>query len=1070
MSFFTFGNLLTLGIVILLLILYRQLDRNNRSVNNARKYGDRLKEDLAVFVAEKEAAVRDYGVELDVMTKSAKELMKRLSTADDGLVDKTEAIAKIDERLNAYDASLEELVRMTAQVQENLNRIRDESAFVEATGRRVLEAKAKLESMERNLKDLEFRFERENAESLEKTAEAVTAAVRSAVSDLQAAAETVERQVEDHREAINKAEEERAASIARDTELIRKTLGEAVETVERRVEDHQEAIDKAEKERAANVARDTELIRKTLGEAVETVERQVEIYREAIDKAERDRSASIARDTELIHKTLKEAVERAASRADKIEDAAVQKLRDQAMERIRRFQEAVEDKLKQYQESARTRVAEVQGLVKAYKEEWRGEHAGIEAKQKLYRDEWKQDIQELNALARSQQDEWKQMAAAAELQIRDAERRALEAADKRLEEYQNLQNVQYKQLDALADDIKKLDGELRIYMQETENRVRRDFALFEKDSAAGRECFAAEFAASTETIRADISGVEQELAALKERACENVSEKLKLFEDDFAADLVRRSAAIDARFGEWRDSLEGRLTGLGEEAAAERRNLEISFNDAMKNRLSVLDNQYVSELEHLKAETGAFEEGIRGQMAQADQSLQAFKEQLDRDLEEARSAAELSAKAEIGRYALSTTETLKQHQRELETVLKDMALQVEGRLGEMAGIMDSSRQELDEWQTRFNGQLREAENDVEEGRRKIRELAAESDERLSAVRAAIEEVREESINHRNEIFTRTDEQYKSLDSAIKEADRHIKEFVAQTKLFDQAEDLKLQLERRIEDLRSDLNGLDQRRAEAAELETQFIKIKRLEDDINAKMTRFLSDKRRIELMEADVNRLIATSQSVEERLVQVTSSDDTLQAMQVQIRRLNDALADAEERYQRIEKKNQILEETNNGIDRNFKSLQEAEEGVRKFNGELLRLSLEQRALDDSLKDLAAKNELARETSEKLSTLDADLADIEKRIDKMQAAREWLANIETRLSEIYKQSQEQVKLMGALLKEEGPSRNSRGAPPLGIRENVAKLRRQGWTVDEIARATKLGKGEVELILEISPRN
>ncbi|MDR2184307.1 MAG: hypothetical protein LBO80_01365 [Treponema sp.] len=1008
MSFFTFGNLLTLGIVILLLILYRQLDRNNRSVDKARKYGDRLKEDLAVFVAEKEAAVRDYGVELDVLIKSAKELMKRLSAADEGLADKAEAVAKIDERINAYDASLEELVRMTARVQENLNRIRDESAFVEAAGRRVSEAKTKLESMERNLADLEFRFERENAESLEKTAEAVIAAVRSTVSDLQAAAETVERQVEDHREAI--------------------------------------------------------------------------------DKAEKDRAAGIIRDTEMIQKTLQAAVERAASRADKIEDAAVQKLRDQAMERIRRFQEAVEDRLKQYQESARTRVAEVQGLVKNYKEEWRGEHAGIEAKQKLYRDEWKQDIQELNilarsqqdqwkqdiqklnVLARSQQDEWKQTAAAAELQIREAERRALEAADKRLVEYQDLQNVQYKQLDALAGDIKKLDGELRIYMQETENRVRRDFALFEQDSAAGRERSAAEFAAAVEAIKTDINGVEQELAALKERAYENVSEKLKLFEDDFAADLTRRGAAIDSRFEEWRNSLEGRLAGLGEEAAAERRNLETTFNAAMRDRLFVLDNQYVSELEHLKAETGAFEEGIRGQMAQADQSLQAFKEQLDRDLEEARNAAELSARAEIGRYALSTTETLKQHQRELETTLKDMALQVEGRLGEMAGIMDSSRRGLDEWQARFNVQLREAENDVEEGRRRIRELAAESDERLSAVRAAIEEVREESINHRNEIFTRTDEQYKSLDSAIKEADRHIKEFIAQTKLFDQAEDLKLHLERRIEDLRSDLNGLDQRRAEAAELETQFIKIKRLEDDINAKMTRFLSDKRRIELMEADVNRLIATSQSVEERLVQVSSSDDTLQAMQVQIRRLNDALADTEEKYQRIEKKNQILEEINNGIDRNFKSLQEAEEEVRKFNDELLRLSLEQRTIEDSLKDLAAKNELARETSEKLSTLDTDLAAIEKRIDNMQVAREWLANIETRLSEIYKQSREQVKLMGSLLKEEGPSRSGRGAPPLGTRENVVKLRRQGWTVDEIARVTKLGKGEVELILEISPRD
>jgi hypothetical protein len=35
---------------------------------------------------------------------------------------------------------------------------------------------------------------------------------------------------------------------------------------------------------------------------------------------------------------------------------------------------------------------------------------------------------------------------------------------------------------------------------------------------------------------------------------------------------------------------------------------------------------------------------------------------------------------------------------------------------------------------------------------------------------------------------------------------------------------------------------------------------------------------------------------------------------------------------------------------------------------------------------------------------------------------------------------------------------------------VVKLAHQGWSVDEIARAVKLSKGEVELILEISPKD
>ncbi|GAB1482126.1 hypothetical protein MASR2M78_09410 [Treponema sp.] len=142
---FTTGNLLTLGVVLVALILYRQLDRNNRSLDKVRKYGERLKEDLAAFVAERETAVKDYAVELDVQQKSAKELLRRIVTTEDDLHSRSEAIAKIDERIGAYDKSLEELMRMTSRAQENLVRIRDESTFTDGLVKKVKEAKDQME-------------------------------------------------------------------------------------------------------------------------------------------------------------------------------------------------------------------------------------------------------------------------------------------------------------------------------------------------------------------------------------------------------------------------------------------------------------------------------------------------------------------------------------------------------------------------------------------------------------------------------------------------------------------------------------------------------------------------------------------------------------------------------------------------------------------------------------------------------------------------------------------------------------------------------------------------------------
>jgi chromosome segregation ATPase len=1225
MSFFTVGNLLTLGITALGFILYHQANRRNHTLDKVREYGKRVKEDLAGSVAEQEGVVRDYIVELGVQQQSAKELMKRLVMTNEELADKAATMAKIDERIGAYDQSLEELVRMTARVQENLNRIREESAFVENAAKRIGSAEHKLTGIEQELGNMERRFERENAEALERTAEAVTASVRSTVSDLQAAAETIERRVEEHRDFIG--------------------------------------------------------------------------------GVEKQRTAQLERDLELINKTLAEAVSKAGLRADKMEDAALVKLREQASERVRRFQAAVEEKLKLYQENAKARVTEVQTLLRTYKEEYKNDNAELEAKQRAYRDEWKKDMAELNSLARTMREEWKHTAdtgnersrelgasleaaaaaaeerisaavesadqrmrefredteaaalrvgedihrvlaeaetqarnageaeleawreavkaadqrarellvnfedtaaereglinaraeelqrsltdktsaleerlghlreriegteaaiegafsgamAAAEAQARDSadaglnkwvsaadealkewqlrvdqgesqtrrllselsassgelrqrllaelealearltefgghteaaldqmeqrllrstaetEQQVLEAADARFGEYREAQAQQYLRLEALAEDTEKLDGELRRYMRDTENRVRDDFALFERDAQRERDAAAAAFAGALEALKADMNNLEQDLSALKNRAYENVSEKLRVFEDDFTGDLSRRRDEADRRLADWKLSLDADLEALAENAGEERRKLELAFTEEFKNHLGDQRDRLVTELEHLKAETAAFEEGIRDEMDQGDQSLRSFKEQLDGDLAEARSAAELSVKAEIGRYALSAAETLKQAQRDLSASLKDMADQIEARGGELAGLQESSRRELEEWQAAFSAQLRETDIAMEELRRKIRELAAEGDERLGLVRAMTEELREEAAAHRAEIFSRTDEQAKLLDSAIKEADRHIKDFVDQTKLFEQAEALKLEMERRIEDLHGDLDRIDQRRSEAADLEAQFVKIKRLEDEVNAKMTRFLSEKRRIELMETDFNRLLQTSQAVEEKLTQVSASDDTLQAIQVQIRKLDDALGDTEEKYQRVEKKNQILENTNQGIDRNFKALRESEEALKGFNDDLRRLQAEQQDLRVSVEKLAADHEKAREAAEKLSFLDEELSGIEKRIDEMQVAREWLARTETRLTELDKEVKGRVKLVDSFLKDESgrdPSKN-KGAPPIGTQDTVRNLAHQGWTVKEISSALKLSIGEVELILEIGPKD
>ncbi|MDR2073381.1 MAG: hypothetical protein LBP60_08120, partial [Spirochaetaceae bacterium] len=306
-----------------------------------------------------------------------------------------------------------------------------------------------------------------------------------------------------------------------------------------------------------------------------------------------------------------------------------------------------------------------------------------------------------------------------------------------------------------------------------------------------------------------------------------------------------------------------------------------------------------------------------------------------------------------------------------------------------------------------------------------------------------------------------------LSSNAEEIRRELREFSTQSKLFEKTDELKTSLERSIETLKGDMAGIEERRMEAAQLETEFIKIRRLEDEVNAKMTRFLTEKNHLDIMERDFTRLIQTSQKVEEKLKEVYTADDTLQGIQVSLRKLEDAIAVADDKYQRIEKKNQILEETHTSIERNFQILEETEVAIRKCRENIDKAEAELDSFRPAIDELAAAHEKARLTTEKLGVLDTGLTIIEERIEKMQTAREWLARAETRFEELNKEAQEELKLLEAVLKEENKKSGSgKGAPAIAVRDNVIRLRRQGWGTEEIARNLNVSRSEVELIIEL----
>ena len=83
---FDLGNLVAIGITLIILLAYRILDRDNRSLEKVKKYADKLREELSSHADQRAEDLKAYAIDLEVHQKAAKEVLRRVQLARNNFV------------------------------------------------------------------------------------------------------------------------------------------------------------------------------------------------------------------------------------------------------------------------------------------------------------------------------------------------------------------------------------------------------------------------------------------------------------------------------------------------------------------------------------------------------------------------------------------------------------------------------------------------------------------------------------------------------------------------------------------------------------------------------------------------------------------------------------------------------------------------------------------------------------------------------------------------------------------------------------------------------------------------
>jgi chromosome segregation ATPase len=1088
----------------------RAADRIRMDIKNM---GNELVEKLAIELAgvEKEymlkldaAAKRGEDLETLALSKLKEHIEGKLKGLSSELSTRIEAgRADVEKKMNGFSSYIDSI---RGEAESRLQKAQTEAAAAMKECEAGL--KDRLDGLEGSLYQAEKSLEEKTAALEAKAAEAIgecEAGLKDKLGGLEGSLYQAEKSLEEKTAAL----EAKAAE----------AIGECDARLQDRLGSLEGSLNRAEKSLEEKTAALEAKAAEAIGECDARLQDRLGSLENSLNQAEK----SVEEKTAALEAKAADAAEEYASKIEEVRAEAV-RLGENVLAQCRSIAENNEERLKD-------QISALYGNIS------RAEEIGHELSEKT---------KNLDAALRRFVSEY-------ELRITETgevmETRIVGNLEARLADYEKDLNYRFSGIEGVFADIQNLEKSLRDTMSRVALKVREDFSAFGKDMQEKQLACKAELDASIQEIRSAMDAVDAELTDLKSRAYDNVSEKLKIFEDEFFQDLRSREQAIQEKWIEWQAGVDAALDVLAKENEEKRTRLETRYTESLKNRFSDFQGKMQIQMDGWKEDFGNFQRGLQERMDFSSESLKTFRVDVGEQIEQAKEGARAFLHEEITRQNTILDKELDKFTRNYEIKLKNLTDALDEKQASASALLDSIRSDVTVWQAELLQKIRESEADInnqvaglkvsvsdsvsslqEEFARQRNDLVqntreeraalkdelrklesqvvslrdeiarkteealsgfenrfaqfndtlvretsgfeSSADEKIRAFRASLQDTREQFDALHQKLFGRIDDSSKLLSLNLAEIDRKQKNFIEQTKIFERADSLKVSLRESIDEMKNDIAQNSIHRKEIQEVEAQFLRIRKLGEEVSEKMARFTADKRRIDTLEEDYNRLIAMSETVKQKIQNVSEFDDEIGALQASFRTLQTLQGEVDARFERLEKKRKIMDSTAEGVEKNHAALEAMEKQLESFRRDMDLIPGNLEALVKKVESVAAGSGKVDAALKQLASVDNLLKDLEKRMEKMQNIREWLARTETRIGEITRTAQEHIKLLGTVVKNETKASSStkkKGAPSLGAQEIVRKLAREGWSADQIATHTKLSRGEIELILELEPK-
>lgn len=697
----------------------------------------------------------------------------------------------------------------------------------------------------------------------------------------------------------------------------------------------------------------------------------------------------------------------------------------------------------------------------------------------------------LEALGKTLQDEIRTA-------LSDSESRRLnilESADDQLGEYKR--NLEYKiaQLQISSSDVDMLDKSLRNAMSEVQNRILADFDKFTGDQQIKHERFANGIKENAESLESKIQKIEEELQGLKEEATGSMSAKLSDFETEFVRKLSDNGNKVDENLSQWKHDFEGRLSEMAQEYDTACKEVEASYSEKLKSNIQDLQFKSENQLGAVQKDIASTKEKLASDADDLRTKIEQFKADATEKLNTVSLTTQSDIKSLNEKNISQISDAVEKLQTSIQADLENFEAEMKARQETGSSSIDAAVSEFNTWKQQLKTQLSEssnmfrdeletfqhnAEDELEEKEKSVKALVGsysdsiskeirETDEKIAELKEKLETVSKNHTQKQNSFMDDMQNKSNNLLMSINEVEKEVSAVQAQVGTYEKADALKKQLDAKIQSIRDAFDDLEKFAVTSEKFQEQYKELCDMNESLGDKVNEFESKQVRVESLEQRFNYMMDLSGQIDSRVRTLSDKSDDLLELESKVKAFQTAVDDSDKKMLRIEEKQKVLDRVNNDITFAFDKQKELEESLADCVRQVNSLPVEIKAVQKDVDIILNNAKKINDTAKKLAGVETILSDTERRIENINSASEGITKLELDIQQLNKEVGDKFDTLRKTTQEKiakkgGPAKG-KGTSPQSI-HNVHVLRREGWSMEEIAERTGKTVNEVELILAL----